>query len=769
MYKYYLNLKKHKQFALITFSIFSVSISLVLFVAFCIFNEVNYDTFHKDYKNVYRVTAKLIYQNSEESDWARVPPWVGPSIIKDLPEIDAVATFEKPDERIIEIDDKKFKEDKIMNVSASFFDVFGFDLIEGNPATVLIEPNTVVLTADIAQKYFGNKNPINQTFKINGQIFTVTGIVKDGNLNSHFSFNMLTSTPFLNGGWKNHDVMQHRLMFVYTYIRLKSKTNLETFHQNLETFENTYLTEQDLKETGLNDWKILVQPVSKIHLNSQMKRELEDNLQPSTIILLSLITLVLLIVAGLTYIILITSVYSSITSEIGIAQVHGAEKKNIFFRLIGESVLLSFTSMLISFVLLVLETNWIGNIFNNRQLDTTFFYHPLFIVSVLIITLVFGILGGIFPAFRFTLLKKNFNNSFFLWIGGIQTVIAILIIGFNYVIINQLYFFKNTDYGFDKDKLIVIKNIPNEWTKNTPNERTTFESFRNEIMKIPDVLNVAQMMNYPGGFVEESMIRREGSEETIMIPGYDGCEQFIETMGFTITQGRSFIESDDWKSIIVNETAVKKFGWIDNPVGKKIYAVEERGLEIHYTVVGVVKDFIYYSANEKTGPFQIHMRCNRVNHIILNVAADQQNKTLSKVQEIWKNYEPERLFDYVLVKDVFNKKYQKEETLSDLFCIFSIIAILIVILGFYGISSIIAKGKIGIRKVIGANLLTIFISGIISIPLLYNVSIKWLNQYAYHLNIDVFLFIVPVFIILIIAVLSFSIPILKALLIDKKL
>jgi putative ABC transport system permease protein len=244
-----------------------------------------------------------------------VKNWIGqgwrPLIIKDLPEVDAMATFTRPNERVIEIDDKKFKEDKVMDVSSSFFNVFGFDLIEGNPVTVLTEPNTVVLTADIAQKYFGNKNPINQTFKINGQIYNVTGIVKDEKRNSHFSFNMLTSSPFLNGGWENHDATQHRLMFVYTYIRLKSKTNLEKFHQSLEKFENTYLTEQDLKETGLNDWKILVQPISEIHINSQMKREIEDNLQQSTIILISTITLILLIVAGLNYVILITSIYSN--------------------------------------------------------------------------------------------------------------------------------------------------------------------------------------------------------------------------------------------------------------------------------------------------------------------------------------------------------------------------------------------------------------------------------------------------------------------------
>jgi len=208
MYKHYFNimlqnLKKHKQFTIINLSGFSISISLVIFAVFSIFNEVNYDTFHKDYKNVYRVTLKLIYQDGEEADWARVPPWVGPSIMNDLPEVDAVATFTSPAERVIEIDDKKFKEEKVINVSSSFFDVFGFDLIVGNPVTVLTEPNTVVLTADIAQKYFGDKNPINQTFKINGQIYTVTGIVKDGNRNSHFSFNMLTSSPFLNGGWVN--------------------------------------------------------------------------------------------------------------------------------------------------------------------------------------------------------------------------------------------------------------------------------------------------------------------------------------------------------------------------------------------------------------------------------------------------------------------------------------------------------------------------------------------------------------------------------------
>jgi len=790
MYKHYFNLmlqnlRKHKQFTIINLLGFSVSISLVLFAVFCIFNEVNYDTFHKDYKNVYRVTSKLIYQDGEESNWARVAPWVGPLIITDLPEVDAVATFTRPIERVIEIDDRKFKEEKVMDVSSSFFDVFGFDLIEGNPMTVLTEPNTVVLTVDIAQKYFGNKNPINQTVKINGQIYKVTGIVKDGNRNSHFSFNILTSSPFLNGEWINHDDTQHRLMFVYTYARLKPKTNLEKFLQNLEKFEDTYLTERDLKETGLNDWKILVQPISKIHINSQMKREIEDNLQLSTIILISTITLILLIVAGLNYVILITSIYSSRMKEIGVAKVHGAEKKNIFFQLIGESVLFSFTSMLISFVLLVLEVNWLGNLFYNRQLDTTFFYYPLFITSVLIITLIFGILGGILPAFRLSSLKtvevinknsqKKFNNSFFLRLGGLQAIIATLIIGFSYVIINQLYFFKNTDYGFDKDKLIVL-NIPNEWTK--------FESFRSELMKIPGVLNVSQMLNYPGGFVEEALTRREGDEETFLMPSYDGCKQFIETMGFTITQGRSFMESDDWKSIILNETAVKKFDWTDNPIGKKIYAIEERGIEIPYTVVGVVKDFIYYSAYEKTEPFRIHMRCSRVNHIIFKVDTDQQDKILSKVQEIWKNHESDLLFDPLLVNDVFNKKYQKEETLSDLFSIFSIITILIVALGFYGISSITAKGKmkeIGIRKVLGANLLevfisisfkflfAIFISGIISIPLLYYISTKWLNKYAFHLNIDALLFIVPIFIMLIIAFLSFSFQILKASLVNSSI
>jgi putative ABC transport system permease protein len=771
-------LKKFKEYSIPGILGFSLSLSLTLLAVFCIMNEIQYDTFHKDYKNIYRVTAELIYKTGATAKFARVMPWVGPYLADEFPEVEAVARFQKPEDRVIIVNDIQFKEQKVTWVDSSFFRVFGFKLVAGNPEDAFKQLATAVVTKETAIKYFGTTDVIGKTIGINANLYNITGVVEDGRTNSHFSFNILLNSYYLTRGWPQTEVGTHRSMLVYTYVKFKEGFSAEGFMGKLKDFENRHLTAADLAETGLFDWTLGLQPITDIHIGSHMKRELDANIDAATIELISIVTLIIVIIAGFNYIVLTTAVYSRRVKEIAIQKVHGAAQKTIVAQFIRESVMFILIALCFGFVFLTIEIMLFGNLFNDGSLDLSILYNPLFLITVSILVLLIGVIGGLYPSIVFGAVKPISifrpkkggmgNPSFLFKLCGVQAIISIVMIGFTYLVIQQLSFFNAKDYGFDKDNLIVIF-LPRQWAP--------YETFRNELMQNPKIVNVCQTLNYPGGFVEEGMAKAEGYQETFLMPSLDGCDNFLETMGLTVVAGRTLDKTDDWTSVVVNEAAVEKFGWKDSALGRKIYTIEERGVELPYTVVGVVKDFHYYSALERVEPFRIHVRCDRMDDILVRVEGGVDNSVIEEIRKTWLKLDANTLFDYSLVSDIYGRKYEREQKLIRVFTVFSVVAIVIAAMGFYGISSITGNSRakeIGIRKTLGATELEIFIyimakfmrlimyAVIIAVPILYIVMENWLADFAYKIEIEPTLFLVPVGIIFVIAISSFSYYVIKA-------
>lgn len=776
------NLKKFKFFATIIVIGLSVSISIALFAIFCIFYEVSYDTFHDDYENIYRVTTTLIEKDGNKIELALVMPWVGPRLAEERPEVESVARFIKNNNKYpIEINSEKFLEDKILEVDSSFFKVFGFKLKYGDKSQVIKDPFSVVLTEEIARKYFGTDNAVGEIIKISDKNYTVAGIIENSYRNSHFSFNILIRSTFLDYMWDDQD--HHRLAFVYTYVKFKKNFKLENFTNKLLEVEDKYLTSKDILDTNLKDWKLLLQPITAIHMGSNLGFEVEENISMSTIYLVLVISFIIILVAGVNYLILISALYVNRRKEIGIQKVYGAFRKDFLIQYMGESLLLAVVSLIIAVLLLRLEISLFGNLFYIKEVSLDIFLNPLFILILIGLPILLGILGGLYPSISLPSIKEiNLLNSsgnkrssrfFLLGLGGAQMITTILLLSFTYIIIQQFNYFKNKDHGFEKNNIIVVP-IPSQfWNR--------YEAFEAELLKLPNVESVTKSLHYPGGPKETNLTKvKDGSRIMITI---STCEDFVKTLGLEIIEGRDFLPGDDWESgnekgVILNESAVKEFGW-ENPIGQKVESIEQRGVtDWSFRVVGVVKDFNYSSLHSKIEPMRIQMMCSRSGYALIR-AKDNESKyaLIPSIKKVWKSLEGKELFDYFFLDDLFNSFYVKESKLSNTFSAFSIVSIIISIMGAFGISAIIAKDKIkeiGIRKVLGASafeiylknikgfLIIIIVASLGSFPLTYFFSKKWLDKFAYSIELNIVVYILPCVIIFVIALIAFSFHTLKA-------
>jgi len=787
------NIYKNKLFSLINILGLAAGIACTILILLFVQDELSYDQFHSKKNRIVRVTREWLNQDGESSlHLARVAPPIGTLIQNDYSQmIESMVRIAQDYRTKLKYNNDVFIEEKFYWAEKDLFNIFDFHLIKGNKETALSQPNSVVISETTAQRLFGNENPIGKVINYEGQRdLAVTGVVKDAPQNSHFKFDYLASfitlyeingVEFFQTNWGSNNYA--------TYFLLKNENLKSELQAQMPAFIDKHLTQVIRNFTGQDPafqpskFNIIhVQSLADIHLHSHLNSEFEQNGDITNIYLFSAIAVFILLIACINFMNLATAKSSKRAKEIGMRKVLGAEKKQLVYQFIGESLFISFLSLIISIGIVEAALPSLNN-FIGKELAVNYFDNPIALLGIILITLFVGLISGSYPAFLLSSFKpvsvlkgnnqKGSGRSLFRTVLVVsQFTISIVLIISMTVVYNQMEFFRNKKLGFNKDQLVILP----------AGERMleNIDGFKSILLQNPNIKSVAASDLIPSDKLLNNWgaKRYEGNSSVpldfrlaVVQVDYD----FVETYQFEIASGRNFSReyaSDDSNSYILNEAAAKRLGWSpQDAVGKPL----EYG-NVPGTVIGVLKDFNFESLHNEITPVVFVYNRFGMGNFTVRVAGDIPG-AIDFLKGIWEQYNPDYPFEYSFLNNDFEALYASEEQLGEIFGVFAFLAVFIACLGLFGLASFAAEQKtkeIGIRKVLGATVTNIvsrftfefvkliLIANIIAWPLAYYAMNTWLDTFAYKTDLALSTFISAGFIALIIAVATISFQAVKA-------
>jgi len=778
MFKNYLksafrNVIKHKSFSLINISGLAIGMACGILILLWVTDELSYDRFHEKADRTYRIAVKGTLNNTN-MEYTLTPPILYKTLINEYPEVqDAVRIWSFRNIITVSFENKSFIENNILAVDSTFFNVFTFPLIRGDSRSALREPFSTVITSSTAIKYFGDKNPLNKTLTINNRDFSVTGVIEDVPENSHFHFDMLTSLSTYgfdeDNNWWNH--------MVKTYIVLQEDYPRE---QLIAKFSGLLLEKLGELRPGDN-WSYYLQPLTGIHLNSNIGFEFEPNGDITYIYFFSIIVVLIVIIASINFMNLATAKSENRAKEIGIRKVVGSSKSLIIKQYLTESIFTALLALIVALILVHLLLPFFSSM-TGKHLELQYF-GTLFAIPLLIgFAIVVGIISGIYPAFFLSsfntiyVLKGNtpgsskgrrplLRNSLVV----MQFSISIILFISTFLVNNQLQYIQTKNLGFSKEHVFVIKNSQALGEKS--------DIFKQELLKNSNIIDVTGANSLPGDVFQNVAMKPEGKETVglnIDCVDYD----FLKTFKMELVQGRFFSRDfiSDSSAIILNEAAVNLLEWKE-PIGKRIST---------FNVIGVIKDIHYESFRQEIKPMAFLHLSSRASRtwtgyseklIAARIQSEDSETTLNYIRSTWQNFAPAFDLDYSFFDEDFALLHKNEQQTKIIFFLFSIIAVFISCLGLIGLASFLAQKRrkeIGIRKVLGSSVMSIIallvkdftalviLANIIAWPTGYYVMDKWLDNFAYRTDIGWSIFLVSSLLAFLIVVITVSFQSIRA-------
>ena len=778
------NLIRHKAFSLLNITCLAIGMAGFILITLFIKHELSYDRFHKDHSNIYRVAinAQII------DDFINVPiacAPMGPTMVKDFPEVLKAVRLDKLNETIlISYEDSRFYEKNIIIADSTFFDIFSFKLLQGDPKTALKEKYNIVITKNTAKKYFGDNDPIGRMMKWNNKYnVKVTGVVEDPPSNSHFSFELICSFPTLEDFVDNERLNSWGSMSYYTYVKLTDGFDPNVLEAKLPEFMAHYFEEDlDTMKTMGIFFEPYLQPLTSIHLHSDLYGEISPTFDIGNIYIFSIIALFILLIACINYMNLSTARASKRIKEIGLRKTLGAFSGDLKIQFLGESILFCLIGLFFAFFLVEIFLGQFNQLIE-KNLTLNYTQDWPFIIELIVFTLLVGILSGSYPAFylskfqpgevlKMGVLSGSGKSHFRTILVIFQFIISIALIISTLIIYNQFYFLKNINLGFNKEHVVVIQ-------LNDDNLKEKYETIKSELLSIPSVKSVSASSDYPGmeldgwGFFLEGYDKNRPWIMSVISVDHD----FIDCMNMQLVKGRGFLKNNltDTAGIIINETAAKKAGWED-PIGKSMNLGSHEGGS-KYQVIGVVKDFYFSSLQKRIDPIVLTIVPKRFQYLSIKIYPGDISRTIDLLEVKWAEIDASRPFDYFFLDKSFDNLYHDERNLMKIFLSFTILAIVIACLGLLGLTFFSAEQRIkeiGIRKVFGAGIMDvvyllskefikiIFIANCIAWPIAWIAMDRWLRQFEYATDINIWLFVFAGFISLLIGILTVCIIAAKA-------
>jgi len=783
------NLLRYKFVSLINLLGLSVGITCCLLIALYVVDESSYDRYNTHANEVYRVERTFLNTDSKSVslELGAVSPPIGPLLQNDFKEIKTLTSILPAGSATFQYQDKLFNESEhLYFTDENLFKVFDFKVVKGNPTTALREPYSVMLTEETARKYFGNEDPLNKLIKLNQKlVFTVTGVYKALPSAAHWhpevmlSFSTLKDTTVygeeqLRTNWGNNAF--------YDYLLLPKGYDAKKLAAQLPAFLNRHLPGADNKA---QEWTSLsLRKLTDIHLHSHKDSELEDNGDIKRVYIFTVIGLFILLIACINYMNLSTARSALRAREIGIRKVVGAEKKELIMQFLSESILLCTLATLISLALTWLALPALA-VISGKVLSINQLLQFRFLIPIILLPFGIGALSGIYPALFLSAFKPVKVLKGLVQTGErtisirkvlvvFQFATSIILIISTLIVFRQLQYIQNKSLGFNKDRLVVLNN--------DENFDHTFQSFKTALLANPAIKEVGRSSRIPSG----RLLDADGSEIILgnaLAPSKADIkyviadEGFIPTYTIPMKAGRNFnaLDGGDTSSFILNEAAVRALGLKTNEdaIGKQFRYGSRTG-----QIAGIMSDFNFESLHQRILPLVLYnpTKVNNYSKISIKVTGNIQ-QAIKHIQATWEAYLPQTPFEYTFLDNRFADLYRAEQQQQIIFTIFSCIAICIACLGLFGLSAFTITQRvkeIGIRKVLGAStanivgllstnfLLLVGLSAIIAFPVTWYAMSNWLNDFAYRINIEWWIFIVATLVALLIAFFTISFQAIKA-------
>lgn len=781
------NVKKHRVFSTINIAGLTIGLTAFWIIALYIADELNYDRHNVNANRIFRVVHSATWAGGS---FNLVPTGVpfGPTLKADYPEVQEATRFDPEGGGLLTVGDKKIKADDILFTDNAVFNMFSYHFLYGDAKTALTVPQSIVLTKTLAEKLFGNAQAA-----LNKQVYfdknfanTVTAVIDDVPASSHFTFSALRSFPAnYNDGWQN--------FYVYTYIMLKQGADYKKLQAQLPNFFNKYLKKQ--MGEGIK-YTMSLQPLTSIHLHSNLDYEMSPNSDIKYVYIFSVVALLVLVIALINYINLSTARSSIRIKEIGVRKVVGSGKKQLIFMFLCESLLLTVLAALIAGAFTYILLPYFNQV-TGKHLSMWQFGMFTTMASLVVFTLLTGLLSGIYPAF----LLSNFNaipalkgelgkqgSNIFLRkaLVTFQFAVTVILIAGSVIIYQQMQYASSKDLGFNKNQVLSF-HLPQKMRQQIP-------AIKQELLKSSLIQSVAAASNPIGtnnigsnGFKFEEESGKPGvagkiAETSTMVQAFRVDADYINTLQIKMANGRNFsagIPSDQYGSILVNETLVQKLGWKD-AIGKKMtYTFPGSNGPKTVAVVGVVKDFNIYSLQHKIEPLVLRMPPDTDDEDNLYVRLSGKNvaAALQYLTGVYKKFDSDSELEYSFIDENFAKQYQAEQKQGSIIFTFTILAIFISCLGLLGLVTFAAAQRtkeIGIRKVLGATVSNIVmllskdfvkliaIAIVIAIPVAWYAMNTWLQNFAYRINIGWGVFVLAGSLAVVIALITVSYQAIKS-------
>jgi len=764
------NIFRNKIFSIINVLGLAVGLAVSVIILVYIKHELSYDKFHDNYKNTYRMSISQA-QGENISLSAITSPAMGPETVEEMPEIKNFTRTSTQQSGTFKYNNESFETGSSIYADSTFFDVFSFKILVGDSKKVLNAPNSIVISKSLSKKIFKKDNPIGQQLYYHSDIvLTITGIFEDipdnthMNFNSVISFNTFSERPDFVNTWDGN-------FSYYTFVVLENSVNPD----NLEAKLVDIFYEKLNKKLELYGWKILpfFEPLEDLYLRSDSLYQIKTGSE-ATVQVFIIIAVFLLLIAGINFMNLSTALIFKRVKEVAIRKVSGASKRKVVYQFLNESIIVSLFSLILALILIEIFLPGFNQMFN-KNLSLYNRSNIILIIAFPAIAILIGIISGAYPAiiisgFKAVNLFKGFkvkgNSKFSIQniLVIVQFVISTVLIISTTVIYFQINFLTNKDLGYNKENLVVVGLYNTKSFNNC-------ELLKERFLENSNVINSTIASAYPKNGLTSNGYKPEGYEQGVMFNAlYVDCN-YISTMGMEIVKGRDFNPEipTDKEKLIVNETLAKEVGW-DDPIGKYI---ERNGKQ---EIIGVVKDFHFASLHDKIAPLVITMY-PRKSMIITKVKDENMQATLEYMEKQWIEITGDNSFNYFYLNESFENLYKADQNFGEIILSFSLLAIFIACLGLFGLTAFISMQRtkeIGIRKTLGASLLSInkliikefiiivLISLVFAWPIGYYAMNKWLQNYAYKIDLNIMYFILASVIAILVALLTLSYHSVKA-------
>ena len=782
------NLKRHKLFSAINILGLTIGMATCMLIMLYIKDELSYDRFNKKADRIVRVVFKGSVQG-EKMNEAHVMPPVAQTLRADYPEVQEATRLRNGGFPRISYGDKSFREDALAFADSNIFEVFTLPLLKGDSKTALLEPNTIVISRDIAEKYFGVEDPINKTLNLDSDRgFKVTGIMENIPKNSHFHFDIFASMASLpearESSWMTSEF--------YTYLVLPEGYNYKKLEDKLPQVVEKYMGPQLQKSMGItfsefkkkgNNLGLVLQPLTDIHLKSNFSYDLGSSGNIQYVYIFTVIALFMLLIACINFINLSTAAASKRAKEVGIRKVLGSDRVQLIRQFLAESIVITFIALALAvgFVKIALP---LFNQLSGKDLNLQLTSDPWLLPAIIITGLVTAVFAGSYPALFLssfqpvTVLKGKFQagkNGISLRSGLVVFqffISASLIIG-TVVVFKQLQYIKNKSLGYNKEQVLIMRETGRLGQKE--------DVFREQLTRDTRIISVSNSGYLPAGPTNNNNFfvypGDENALEQIKTLRYDVDEQYIPTLGISLLAGRNFSKdfASDSAAVIINETAARSFGWEKDAIGKTLSTANNNSSKAAYQVIGVVEDFHFKSLHESISP--LVMVLGRNDGLIVKFKTGDIAGLLTTVKQHWADLSPEEPFNYSFLDENFRRSYEFEQKVGQILGIFAGLTILVACLGLLGLVTFATEQRIkeiGIRKVLGASvtdivgllskdfLKLILVANILAWPLAWWIMNTWLNDFAYRTSISAWIFIASAALTVLIAVLIIGLKAVQA-------